>query len=52
MEAQCALRWMTYHSLLKREFGEGVIIGASSPQLMEESMKLLDDLRLLPEEVV
>jgi aflatoxin B1 aldehyde reductase len=31
MEAECALRWMTHHLLLKREFGEGIIIGASSP---------------------
>ena len=29
-EAECALRWMTQHSLLKREHGDAVIIGASS----------------------
>jgi aflatoxin B1 aldehyde reductase len=28
-EAECALRWMTHHSLLKREFGDGIIIGAT-----------------------
>lgn len=28
-EAECALRWMTHHSLLKRECGDAVIIGAS-----------------------
>jgi aflatoxin B1 aldehyde reductase len=33
-EAECALRWMTHHSLLKREQGDGVIIGASSTKHM------------------
>jgi aflatoxin B1 aldehyde reductase len=26
-EVECALRWMTHHSKLKGEFGDGVIIG-------------------------
>ena len=29
-EAECALRWMTHHSLLEGEKGDAVIIGASS----------------------
>jgi aflatoxin B1 aldehyde reductase len=51
-EAECALRWMTHHSLLKREQGDGIIIGASSTKHMEENVKLLDDPNPLPEEVV
>jgi len=51
-EAECALRWMTHHSLLKREYGDGIIIGASTKEHMEENMRLLDDERPLPEEVL
>ncbi|KAE8448757.1 hypothetical protein EG329_008973 [Mollisiaceae sp. DMI_Dod_QoI] len=51
-EVECALRWMTHHSLLKRENGDGIIIGVSSAKQMEENMKLLDDPNPLPEEVV
>lgn len=29
-EAECALRWMNHHSMLKREHGDAIIIGASS----------------------
>ncbi len=51
-EAECALRWMNHHSLLKKENGDGIIIGASSTKHMEENMKLLDDPNPLPEEVL
>lgn len=51
-EAECAVRWINHHSLLKREHGYGIIIGASSTKHMEENMKMLDDPNLLPEEVV
>jgi aflatoxin B1 aldehyde reductase len=51
-EAERALRWMTHHSLLKRGYGDGIIIGASSAKHMEENMKLLDDPNPLPDEVV
>ena len=37
-EAECALRWMTHHSMLKREKGDAIIIGASSPQQLEENL--------------
>lgn len=37
-EAECALRWMTHHSLLKRENGDAIIIGASSTKHMESNM--------------
>ena len=29
-EAECALRWMNHHSMLKREHGDAIIVGASS----------------------
>ena len=37
-EAECALRWMTHHSMLKRDKGDAIIIGASSTKHMEENM--------------
>ncbi|PBP22354.1 Aldo/keto reductase [Diplocarpon rosae] len=51
-EAECALRWMSHHSLLKKANGDGIIIGASSTKHMEENMRLLDDGRPLPPAVV
>ncbi|KAG9232483.1 NADP-dependent oxidoreductase domain-containing protein [Amylocarpus encephaloides] len=51
-EAECALRWMTHHSALKSELGDGIIIGASSTKHMEENMKWLDDPNPLPEDVL
>ena len=50
-EAECALRWMTHHSLLKREHGDAIIIGASSVKHMEENMLDLEK-GPLPEEIV
>lgn len=35
-EAECALRWMTHHSMLKRENGDAVIIGASSTKVCSQ----------------
>ena len=37
-EAECALRWMTHHSMLRREKGDAIIIGASSTQHRESNM--------------
>jgi len=37
-EAECALRWMTHHSLLKKENGDAIIIGASSVAHIESNM--------------
>ncbi|CZS98637.1 related to potassium channel beta subunit protein [Rhynchosporium graminicola] len=51
-EAECTLRWLNHHSLLKRENGDGIIIGASSTKHMRENMKMLDNQEPLPEEVV
>lgn len=51
-EAECALRWMTHHSQLKRGLGDGIIIGASSAEHMQENMNFLDDPKPLPDDVV
>lgn len=45
------MRWMTHHSLLKREYGDGIIIGASSTKHIEQNMIDLEK-NPLPEEVV
>jgi aflatoxin B1 aldehyde reductase len=50
-EAECALRWMTHHSLLKREYGDAIIIGASSAPQLEENLQNLEK-GPLPEELV
>jgi aflatoxin B1 aldehyde reductase len=50
-EAECAFRWMTHHSMLKREYGDAVIIGASSTKHLEENLVDLEK-GPLPEEVV
>jgi aflatoxin B1 aldehyde reductase len=50
-EAEAALRWMTHHSLLKREYGDAVIIGASSAKQLEENLVNLEK-GPLPEDVV
>lgn len=50
-EAECALRWMTHHSLLKRAHGDAIIIGASSVKHLEENMVDLEK-GPLPDEIV
>jgi len=50
-EAESALRWITHHSLLKREFGDAIIIGASSATQLEENLANLEK-GPLPDEVV
>lgn len=50
-EAECALRWMTHHSLLKRESGDAVIIGASSTKHLEQNLIDLEK-GPLPDDVV
>ncbi|KAK9428988.1 NADP-dependent oxidoreductase domain-containing protein [Lipomyces doorenjongii] len=37
-EAECALRWLMHHSVMKRELGDAVIIGASSTKHLEENL--------------
>ena len=51
-EVECALRWMTHHSKLKGEFGDGIIIGASSPEQLEQNLKALEDQRSLPTDII
>ncbi|KAI7537727.1 hypothetical protein KC317_g18015 [Hortaea werneckii] len=50
-EAECALRWMTHHSQLKRENGDAIIIGASSTKHIEQNLIDLEK-GPLPDEVV
>jgi aflatoxin B1 aldehyde reductase len=50
-EAKCALRWMAHHSMLKRQHGDVVIIGASSTNHLEENLVDLEK-GALTEEVV
>jgi aflatoxin B1 aldehyde reductase len=38
-ESETALRWMMHHSQLKKEFGDKVIIGASSLEQLEMNLK-------------
>ena len=45
------MRWMTHHSMLKRENGDAIIIGASTVSHMEENMVDLEK-SPLPDEVV
>jgi aflatoxin B1 aldehyde reductase len=50
-EAECALRWMTNHSLLRKENGDAIIIGASSAKQLEENLANLEK-GPLPDEVL
>lgn len=34
--SEVALRWVSHHSLMKREFGDAVLIGASSRDHIEQ----------------
>ncbi|KAJ9137482.1 Aflatoxin b1-aldehyde reductase [Pleurostoma richardsiae] len=49
--AEAALRWVTHHSQMKKEFGDAVIIGASSAAQLEENLVNLEK-GPLPEEMV
>ncbi|KAJ7037906.1 NADP-dependent oxidoreductase domain-containing protein [Mycena alexandri] len=50
-ESEAAFRWLAHHSVLKKELGDAVILGASSPKHLEENLAALDK-GPLPEEVV
>ncbi|KAF7364803.1 putative aldo keto reductase protein [Mycena venus] len=41
-ESEAALRWLAHHSVLKKEFGDAVIVGASSTKHLEENLEALD----------
>ncbi|KAF7325668.1 Aldo-keto reductase [Mycena kentingensis (nom. inval.)] len=49
--AEVALRWISHHSMMKREFGDSVLIGASSLAHIEQNLLDLEK-GSLPEEVV
>jgi aflatoxin B1 aldehyde reductase len=50
-ESEAALRWLAHHSVLKKEFGDAVIIGASSKKRLEDDLEALDK-GSLPADVV
>jgi aflatoxin B1 aldehyde reductase len=49
--AEVALRWVSHHSQMKREYGDSVIIGASSVKHLEQNLLDLEK-GPLPDEVV
>lgn len=49
--AETALRWVSHHSMMKREYGDSVIIGASSVEHLKQNLIDLEK-GPLPEEVV
>ena len=50
-EAECALRWLLHHSMMKREDGDKIIIGASSAKQLENNLVDLEK-GPLPQDVV
>ena len=42
-KAQLAYRWIAYHSSLKKENGDAIIIGASKVSQLEESLGAIED---------
>ncbi len=49
--AEAAVRWVNHHSLMKREYGDAIIIGASSAKQLEENLQNLEK-GPLPDEMV
>lgn len=49
--AEAAVRWCNHHSLMKAEYGDAIIIGASSAKQLEENLESLEK-GPLPEEMV
>ncbi|KAJ7457371.1 NADP-dependent oxidoreductase domain-containing protein [Mycena latifolia] len=41
-ESEAALRWLAHHSVLKKEFGDAVVVGAGSTVHLEENLAALD----------
>jgi aflatoxin B1 aldehyde reductase len=50
-EAEAALRWISHHSLLSKEHGDAIIIGASSTKQLEENLTNLEK-GPLPDDIV
>ena len=42
-KAALAYRWITYHSTLSAKVGDGIIIGASKPAQLEETLTVVED---------
>lgn len=42
-KAALAYRFITYHSSLSAEHGDGIIVGASSPKQLEQTLKSIED---------
>jgi len=49
--AEAALRWVRYHSQLRREHGDAIIVGASSADQLERNLTSLEN-GPLPDEMV
>ena len=41
-KAALSYRWIAYHSALKKEHGDGIIIGASRVSQLEETLKAIE----------
>lgn len=41
-KAEMAYRWIAYNSVLKPELGDGLVIGASSPEQLDQTLGFLD----------
>ncbi|KAJ7099960.1 NADP-dependent oxidoreductase domain-containing protein [Mycena belliarum] len=50
-ESEAALRWLAHHSVLKKEFGDAVIVGAGSAHHLEDNLVALEK-GPLPDDVV
>ena len=49
--AEVALRWLEHHSLMRKDLGDAIIVGASSTKHLEENLRDLEK-GPLPEDVV
>ncbi|RDW93834.1 Aldo reductase [Aspergillus mulundensis] len=50
-EVECALRWLSHHSELKEELGDGVVLGSSSVKQLDENLRAMAG-GPLPDEIV
>ncbi|KAF7351355.1 putative aldo keto reductase [Mycena sanguinolenta] len=41
-ESEAALRWLAHHSVLKKEFGDAIILGAGGKKHFEDNLEALD----------
>jgi aflatoxin B1 aldehyde reductase len=50
-EVQCAMRWLSHHSMLDEDRGDAIIICGVTPEQLKEDLAALEE-GPLPEEVV